>query len=183
MTKANVSGAASIVGVVLFVAIVCYLHAVQPGYDPAHQLMSELALGVHGEVMLFAFLAVAFALLALLIGLSLLGAQLLLKVVLAFAALCFIGAGVFPLGATTEVHVALVALAFIAGGLAMYLLPSYTTGFKTQFCRLTSWGLLTALALSVALGNSVLPIGIGQRLAAIALLAWITAFGWKLIRS
>lgn len=100
-----------------------------------------------------------------------------------FAAFCFVGAGVFPLGATTDVHIPLVAFAFIASGLAMYLLPTNVPVFSTRFYRLTSWGLLAALALSVVLGQSVVPMGIGQRLAAGSLLAWITTFGWRLVRA
>jgi hypothetical protein len=183
MGKPQVSGAISIMAVATFFAIVGYLHVAQNGYDPVHQLMSELALGEHGELMLFAFLAVASALLALAIGLSFRSAQLALKGVLGFASLCFVGAGVFPLGATTEVHVALVALAFIACGLAMYLLPSCVAGFQSKLCRFTSWGLLAALALSVVLGQSIFPMGIGQRLAAFALLAWVTVFSLRLVRS
>lgn len=70
MGKVKLCGAISITGAAVFLAIVSYLHLAQAGYDPAHQLMSELALGAHGGMMLFAFLAVAFALLALAIGFS-----------------------------------------------------------------------------------------------------------------
>jgi hypothetical protein len=183
MQKAKVLGALSIIGAGVFVAIVSYLQSVQTGYDPVQQLMSELAIGAKGEVMLFAFLALAISPLSLAVGLSFRGAHLALKVVLAFAALCFAGAGIFPLGATTEIHVALVALAFIASGVAMYLLPTCVTVFQTRFCRLVSWALLATLALSATLGQSVIPIGIGQRLAAIALLTWLTFFSWRLVRS
>jgi hypothetical protein len=183
MQNAKVSGAVSITGVSVFVAIVIYLQVAQTGYDSAQQLMSELALGTNGEVMLFAFLALAVALLSLAVGLSFRGSQLVLTFVLAFASLCFAGAGMFPLGAATEIHVALVALAFIASGLAMYLLPTCVAMFKTRLCRLASWGGLAALSLSVTLGQSVVSIGIGQRLAAIALLAWLMFFSWRLLRS
>ena len=183
MHNPKVCGVVTMTGVGSFLAIVSYLQTVQTDYDSAQQLMSELALGARGGVMLFAFLALAIALLSLAVGLAFQGSQLVLKVVLAFAAICFVGAGMFPLGAATELHIALVALAFIASGLAMYLLPSCAAGFQTRSYRFASWGLLAALVLSVALGHSVVSIGIAQRLAATALLAWLTLFSWRLVRS
>ena len=182
MLKAKVCGAVSILSVCVFLTVVGYLQAVQANYDPTQQLMSELVLGAKGEVMLFAFLAVALALLSLAVGFSFCGAQMVLTTVLVFAALCFVGAGIFSLGASAEIHIALVGLAFITSGLAMYLLPSCVSEFNSLFLRLTSWGMLASLALCVALGHSVISIGIGQRLAAFALLTWISFFGCKLMR-
>ena len=34
----------ALVGVAVFIAVVVSLHFLQPGYDPRHQLMSELAM-------------------------------------------------------------------------------------------------------------------------------------------
>jgi len=46
----------------VFIFIVAGLHLMQTHYDPVHQLMSELALGQYGFLMLFAFLAFSLAL-------------------------------------------------------------------------------------------------------------------------
>jgi hypothetical protein len=45
-----------------------------------------------------------------------------------------------------------------------------------------SWPLAAGVAASVALGHSFMPMGIGQRLAALCLLIWFAVLGWKLAR-
>lgn len=57
-------GLATLGGVAVFAVIAIALHVAQPGYDPSTQLMSELALGRYGGAMLFAFAALAVAMLA-----------------------------------------------------------------------------------------------------------------------
>ena len=118
------TGGLAIAGAIGFVAVVCVLHAIQPGYDPVHQLMSELALGPHGWAMLLAFGLIAAATLSLGVGIAQVQRALWLQGVLAVAALGFLGAGVFPLGRASEWHVSLIASAFVAVVLAMYLLPT-----------------------------------------------------------
>ena len=71
-----------------------------------------------------------------------------------------------PLGRASEWHIALIAVAFVAVVLAMYLLPSVAPAQFGGKARGVSWGLAGGTALSVFLGHSILPIGVGQRLAA-----------------
>ncbi|MCL2830851.1 MAG: DUF998 domain-containing protein [Betaproteobacteria bacterium] len=179
MRRQALFGFVVIVGALSFIAIVAGLHVVQTAYDPATQLMSELALGPHGEAMLAAFSSLTVSLASLALGLP--AQNPLLKIVLAASALCFIVAGIFPLGAATGLHVAAVALGFITAGLAMYLLPSVHQ-FQRASWRVASWGFLAAMASAAALAHSLVPIGIAQRLAAAALLGWLCACGWKLVR-
>lgn len=63
MNACRAGGLAALAGVATFVVVVVALHLVQPGYDPAQQLMSELALGPHGSAMILAFTGVGVALL------------------------------------------------------------------------------------------------------------------------
>ncbi len=55
-------------GVIGFISIVIYLHKVQDNYDPSHQLMSELALGDNGDLILYARIQVRSATLSNLSG-------------------------------------------------------------------------------------------------------------------
>lgn len=108
------------------------------------------------------------------------GASRSLRGLLAAAALFFLAAGVFPLGATSEIHIAAIATAFVLSVLAMYLFPSGAGGALSAAPRALSWSLAAGVAVSVALGHSVLPMGISQRLAALCLLAWLAILGWRL---
>lgn len=162
----------SFAGVAGFLLIVLYLHSVQKGYDPVHQLMSELALGSSGGLMLAAFSSLALSFLALAAGTAIKKSWLLCGN-LVFASLCFLGAGFFPLGATSELHILLVAAAFIAVGVSMYVLPYYADISHRRLCRQYSWGLLSMFALAAGVGSSVVSMGISQRFAAIAMLLWV----------
>ncbi len=176
-------GLLAIFGAVDFAVIVLILHVVQADHDPSSQLMSELALGAYGWSMMLAFFCLALSMLGVLIGLGSQSTALVLRLVLFAAALCFLGAGVFPLGKASQLHIVLVATAFVLSVLAMYLFPSLA-GFASRLVpKWVSWSLAAAVALSVALGQSVLPIGIGQRLAAAFLLTWLALAGWKIARS
>jgi hypothetical membrane protein len=180
---ANVAGGLAIAGAAGFVVVVSGLHVLQPGYDPVHQLMSELALGTYGGAMLSAFLFIAASTLSVGVGIARLRRSLSLEIVLALAILGFVGAGVFPLGRASEWHVALIAIAFISIVLAMYLLPSAA---PTQFggrAKLLSWCLAGSTALSVFLGLTILPIGVSQRLAAACVVIWLCFVGASLRRS
>jgi hypothetical protein len=147
----------------MFLATVVPLHFLQAGYDPINQLMSELALGRYGGAMLVAFAGLAIAML----GAALLPASRSAKATAALASAAFLVAGIFPLGATSELHIGAIATAFVLAVLAMYFYPP----------RSLSWSLAAAVALSVVLGHTVLPMGIGQRMAAACLLAWLLALG------
>jgi hypothetical membrane protein len=163
------------------VIVVC-LHWLQRDYDPAHQLMSELALGEHGWAMFFAFGGLAIAVFGVQLAIGAFGASRSLRILLAIAALFFLAAGVFPLGAASEIHIAAIAMAFVLSVLAMYLYPAAAGGAAAAAPRVLSWSLAAAVAASVALGHTILPMGVGQRLAAISLLAWLAVLGYRLSR-
>ena len=182
-TAASVSrraGSLAIAGAIGFVVVVSTLHFLQPGYDLVHQLMSELALGAHGWAMLLAFLLIAGSMFSLAFGIAQFQRSPWLLVVLAVAALAFLGAGVFPLGRASEWHIALIATAFVAVVLAMYLLPSVAPAQFGGKAKGVSLCLAGGTALSVFLGHSILPIGVGQRLAAACVVTWICFTGARL---
>lgn len=161
-------------GIAGFLISVVFLHIKQipTGYDPATQLMSELALGKQGFVMLFAFLSLALASAGAECILRFNKAPLIMSVLLALAALSFAGAGYFKLGQATEIHISLVGFAFILLGLSMYLTPRLVHGFHSLKAYTICWGLCVGTALSVVLGQGILPMGIAQRLAAACILVW-----------
>jgi hypothetical protein len=163
-------------GIALFLITMVALHVLQPAYDPVHQLMSELALGPFGGAMVIAFGGLAVAVLG--VQFTLLGPSPLLRTVLLAAALSFLAAGVFPLGATSQVHIAAIAVAFVLSVLAMYLYPSSARSFPAAALRSISWLLAAGVALSAFLGHSVLPMGIAQRFAAFWLVGWFAVIGW-----
>ncbi len=176
-------GKATLAGVGLFVATVVPLHLLQPDYEPASQLMSELALGRYGWAMFFAFAGLALAALGVQLSIGTCGAARSLQGLLIAAALFFLAAGVFPLGATSEIHIAAIAMAFVLSVLAMYLYPAEAGRAAAAAPRLLSWSLAAGVAASVALGHSLLPMGIGQRFAAICLLVWFAVVGLRLART
>jgi hypothetical protein len=163
-----------LIGVFGFLIIVIFLHIVQipAGYNPSYQLMSELALGQDGEMMLFAFLGLALATLATNNILSSYQAPLIIKTILTLTALAFAGAGYFTLETAMAVHISLVAIAFILWILCLYLIPRMMIPFQTLKPKMMCWGVGTMTALAVALGQHILPIGIAQRIATIFILAW-----------
>ena len=173
---------AALFGAATFVATVVPLHLLQPGYEPANQLMSELALGRYGWAMIFAFSGLALAVFGVQAAIGAIGATRSLRVLLAAAALFFLAAGVFPLGATSEIHIAAIAIAFVLSVLAMYFYPTGAGRAAAAAPRVLSWSLAAGIAASIALSHSVLPRGIGQRLAAVCLLVWLAVLGWRLVR-
>jgi hypothetical protein len=177
-----VGGAMALAGVGLFLAVVVSLHLLQPGYDPSAQLMSELALGPHGWAMLVAFVALAMATIGIQVAIGPFGASVGLRLVLLAAAASFLAAGIFPLGETALIHIAAIAMAFVLFVLAMYLFPSQAGRASLLVPRLLTWGLGAAVGASVALGHSVLPMGLAQRAAAFFVLAWLVIVGWRLCR-
>ncbi len=171
----------TLVGVVIFLVTVISLHMLQPNYDPRHQLMSELALGEHGWAMLPSFLGLAIAPMG--IQISITGhAPVGYRVLLVAASLCFLAAGLFPLGETSLVHISSIAMAFILTVLAIFLFPAMAGSAASVAPKSISWTLAAGVVASVFLGHSILPMGIGQRLAAICLLVWFTTAGLKLLR-
>ena len=177
--RSSWAGAVVLAGVALFVAPVVSLHLVQAGYEPSQQLMSELALGPFGWAMVIAFTGVALAVSGVHAAIAAVGASPWLRLVLTAAALSFLAAGIFPLGATSEIHIAAIATAFVLSVLAMYLFPSSAGRAAVAAPRSISWSLAVGVAASVVLGYSALPMGVGQRLAALCLIAWLVVLGWR----
>ena len=168
--------------VVAFVVLTVSLHFLQPGYNPINHLMSELALGPYGIIMLFAFVSLAFALSSLAFGIWQRSANKILPVVLLIGAVCFLGAGILPIDVFNTAHVTLVFSSFLMCGLAMYLLPGCLSSILSAHDRMISWGLGGVLAVTVILGQEVLPTGIAQRVEAAILLIWVVFFAWRTAR-
>ena len=176
----DLGGVAAVLGVGMFLVVVLTLHAVQIHYDPVNQLMSELALGPHGWAMFFAFAGIAVALAGIQFSIATFGATYALRGLLILAAVFFLAAGVFPLGETSMIHISAIAAAFVTAVLAMYLFPSMAGRAAALAPKSLSWSFAAGVAISVALGHSLVPIGIGQRLAASFLLLWMLVLGMRL---
>ncbi len=176
------TGLLMIFGGTAFAGIVIPLHFKQPGYDPTHQLMSELVFGTYGWAMLIAFSSLALAAANCFIAVRTRDGSTAAQITIMISALTFFGAGIFPLDAASEVHIALVALAFISTVLTMYLLPKELL-IGVTIPALPSWSLAAATAISVFLGHSLLPIGIAQRLAGGCVVAWFVWTGWTFAKS
>lgn len=176
-----VPGALALGGSALFVLLVVWLHLLQPDYDPQQQLMSELALGPHGGWMLLAFAALAAAVYGVQRGCAVLVVPPGLKVLLLGAAVGLLGAGIFPLGTTTEWHVALVMAGFVLLLLAMLLLPQ-VVGQGRWPGRRPTWLAAAGAMVAISAAQWGLPLGLAQRLAAGCILAWLAAVGWNWLR-
>ena len=173
---------ATIVGMAMFITVVVMLHTLQPGYEPRYQLMSELALGQHGWAMFLAFLGLAIAMYGVQASTAAFGGSRGYRVLLGTTALFFLAAGVFPLGVTSLIHISAIATAFVLSVLAMYLFPTHAGRGSVAAPRAIAWPLAAGVVASVGLAHSVIPMGIGQRLAAACLLIWLGLVGWKLHR-
>lgn len=181
MTQHTKNSIISFIGILVFLLVVIFLHIEQipKGYNPIYQLMSELALGEDGEMMMFAFLGLALATIAAINIVSSYQAPLMIKAILAVTAAAFAGAGYFTLETAMEIHISLVAIAFILLVLCMYLIPKVIIPFQAIKPKMICWGLGVMVALSVALGQNILPIGIAQRISTLCILCWfvwLTAF-------
>lgn len=164
----------SFIGTALFLMVVIPLHFVQQGYNPRFQLLSELALGEYGWMMLFAFIGLA---------LSAIGAGIIAyhtakfpSVIWGFAALCFLGAGIFPLGESDFLHIALIASAFVLSVLGMFVFARQSGKWASGKL---SYLLAVGMTFSIFLGSSILDMGIAQRLAALCLLIWFVVIGYQ----
>ena len=182
VTRRRWGAVASLVGVGMFVVTVLALHLLQPNYEPSQQLMSELALGQYGWTMIVAFTGLAIAVFGVQAQIAAFGASRGFRFLLVIAALFFLMAGIFPLGDTSEIHIGAIATAFVLSVLGMYLFPSSAGRASAAAPRAISWSVAVGVAASVALGHSVLPMGIGQRLAVSSLLLWLVIVGYKLAR-
>ena len=175
-------------GVAVFAATVILLQHLQAGYDPVTQLMSELALGEHGIWMIGAFAALGLAVAGFGIGLTALGAGVL-GIVPLLAGMAFVSAGVFPLGGRPDIHIAIVATAFVLSALLMIIGPLRVPGHGNPLrarrrlsVALVSWVIAFLMIVFVLLGNELLPAGVAQRAATSCLLLWLVLGGVWMLR-
>ncbi len=178
----NLGSLSTFIGVAAFLVVVVLLNAIQPDYDPQYQLVSELALGPHGWAMVIAFGGLALATLGIPIALADFGAALGYRLLLCITASFFLAAGAFPLGKTFSLHILAIAAAFLLSVISMYFFPTQAGRASNFVPKLHSWGLAVSLTTCVALGHSLIPMGIGQRLAALCLLSWLIVVAWKVRR-
>ena len=155
------------------IIIVTILHIIQPDYNPMEQQLSELALGKFGSLMFFAFLSLSLSIFALSIGLRTHQAPAMIRTLLIAASIGILGGGVFRLDIAPNTHIALVSAAFILLVLVMYLLPQKLHNFNSAKNKAVSWSSATGTAIFIALGQNILPMGIGQRGAALFILFWL----------
>jgi len=175
------AGWLTIVGALAFFATVLALHMLEPGVDPQRQLMSELAHGHYGWLMGIAFAEIAISILAAQYGLVSIRAPVGPRALLIVAALSLFGAGVFRLGDASQVHIALVVLASVSLVLAMYLLARLPGMLVSRSFVTFSFASSAAAAVSVALGCSVVPVGLGQRAATLCVLVWLGVLGRTIV--
>ena len=173
---------ARVAGVATFVLVVSLLHVLQPHYRSRYQLMSELALGRHGWLMLFAFLGLATAVFALQAAIARCGTARGYRMLLMLAAACFLAAGIFPLGAASMIHIITITVAFVLSVLAMYLFPTAAGKASAAGPKWLSWPLAAGIAAIIGMGNVLLSMGIAQRLAATCFLVWLGVVGLRLWR-
>ena len=173
MKNINVKSIMIAIGVLGFVFTVTALHIAQTDYDPNQQLMSELALGKHGSLMLLAFVSFSVAVFVAQNILATYKNNWTVRIPLVIASFSLAGAGLFKLGDYTNLHVTLVASAFCLIVMSMYLVPRLIPQFQQRNPTTVCWALGVGTAVSVALGQSMLPIGIAQRLAAGCILGWL----------
>jgi hypothetical protein len=185
----RVGGLQAVAGAAVFVLVVGVLQHLQPNYDPSLHLISELVFGAHGVWLIAAFIALGAAFGGL--GLGMLGLNAGALSLLAYGAgMCFVGAGAIPLGSQPEVHIPLIAIAFVLSGLLMIFGPLRAFGRgnplgvrRSRPVLLMSWALALAMLICAVLGSkTLLPIGIAQRAAAGCLLLWLALGGFWLRR-
>lgn len=164
-----------------FITLIITLHLIQTSYDPVGQLMSELALGESGTLMLPAFTLLALAIALTQFALLDYQTDAVVKGLFALAAIGFLLSGLFPLGSHSFEHISAVSIAFVTFVLGMLAIPTHggkaTRLLPKSMCRACAAG----IAMSVALGHNLLPMGIAQRLAAFCLLGWLLWLDWRLL--
>lgn len=170
---------AAIIGALTFATIAIVLHIVQRA-DPSQRLISELALHDFGGAMMIAFCGLSASFFGLQAAIARLEASRLLRNLLIIAGLAFLLAGLVTLATRTDIHIGSVAIAFIASVAAMYSFPSAAGRAAAAAPRSLSWTLAAGVVAGIVLGLSVLPVGIGQRIAALCLTCWLAITGWRL---
>lgn len=164
----------------VFVAVVLYLQRVQPGHDPVHGYISELAQGEAGWLMLIGYAGLWGSLVALAIGLARSGAERAYIVLLLAGAVGVFTAAIVRLDTNLIAHVLLGIGSFLVITLAMVLLPKASERFNGRSHKIISWGLAIVMVASLSLGNGMIPAGVSQRLSALCQVAWLIWAGLQL---
>ncbi|WP_018605358.1 DUF998 domain-containing protein [Uliginosibacterium gangwonense] len=162
-----------------FVLIVAWLQHIQPGYNPYHQLMSELYFGHQGETMHIAFCLLALSVAAL--GVALAGQhvwQMLLGPIF-IASLCFLAIGAIQIDWAKSTHLTLIGVALICSLMSMVLLPHSLSRPILRYPRTISWSAGALMLASSVQG--ILPTGLGIRLTVGALLIWVCCISIQLL--
>lgn len=157
----------------IFIIIVTILQTIQSEYNPMVQQMSELALGKFGSFMFFAFLSLSISIFALSLGLRSHQAPAMIRSLLIAASIGIMGGGVFRLDIAPNTHIALVSLAFVLLVLVMCFLPQKRHCFNSAMSKAVSRVSAAGTAIFIALGQNILPLGVGQRGAALFILFWL----------
>ncbi len=177
------AGFGAILGAAGFACIVALLHFMQSGYDFRRQLISELADGVGGSAMFSAFLMLGTSVLCVERGLQPPANTHSVRAALVLSCIGFVGAGIWTLRAATLIHVFAVAFAFVTLVLAMVILPGRPGRDSPYISRRISWMLAAGAAVSVASADTLISLGIAQRITAFCALAWLTLVGAGVIRT
>ena len=159
---------------------VSILQSTQVDYDAQTQFISELALGRGGEWLRLAFVALAAGLATIANGLRHSPTPRWLIALLFAAAICFVAAGGITLAVSADTHIALVAIAFVCCGTAMYVLSRSRSILRKRLMRVLSWSCTVILCGAVGAGSHWIDGGLAQRLAAGALLCWLGLIAWQL---
>jgi hypothetical protein len=163
-----------------FLTVVVLLHLVQPDYDVRHEPISALALGPWGDAMVLAFVFLASSLFGVQQGLRDKGVSAVPCILLLGAAVAMLGAGIFPLGRASFLHVAIVNLGSTLLVVAMYLLPARAGLLRSRGMQFECWLLAAGVIASVASLPWGVPLGVGQRLAVGCVLVWSCLVGRRL---
>jgi len=169
------------IGAAGFSAIVLALHALRSDYDPTNQLISELANGPNGWAMLPAFSLLGASTWGLALSVGLVGRRRLLQLLLVVSGAGFVCAGVFTVGMFPLAHVLSIAVAFVLMVLAMYEFPRAVGWTRDVVPRCISWSLAGGLCGGIALGQTLLSLAVGQRIAALCLVAWLEFASFRLL--
>ena len=182
MRPLNFQNIIIVLGVFGFIFIVTALTVVQTNYNSAHQLISELALGKYGFFMMFAFFSFSIAVIMAQDALAIHSNNKIIRFLLFTSSCSLAGAGIFELGDYTNLHVILMAIAFVFIVLSMYLMPRLMPKFRKIKPTTICWFLGIGTVVSVFLGHEYIPLGVAQRVAASFIflwLLWLAAFNQK----
>jgi hypothetical protein len=177
----RIAGIGVLLGVACFTAIIIVLHFVQPEYQAARQLMSELADGRGGGAVIAAFVTLAAASVCAERGLSEHRAGPSMRLLLVLSAAGFLGAGVFKLSVFPVAHVTAIVGAFASLTTTMLLSPRHSGIAGVSSSRKVAWSLAAGAILGVASVGYGAPLGVVQRASAVCVLSWLALVGIDLV--